>query len=498
MRDALFIGIDIGTQGTKAVLCDVDGQILETAFVSSKLIYEDAVTVYEDAEDMFSSVLTVIGEVASRVGEKSKQIRAIGIDAQMAGIMGIKKDFSAATPYDSWLDMRCSKYTDLLERTVGEEAIEYSGGQFIHAHAPKILWWKNERPDEYKEIEKFVQPNGYVAGRLCGLSSDEAFMDYTFLHFNIFSDNKNCCFREEMLEQFGIAKEKMPKIVSPETIVGEILPEIGARCHLPEGVKVIAGCGDTAASSLGAGITRAGLAYDVAGTASVFACCTDQFAPDTKKKTILFSRSVCEGLYLPLAYISGGGLCLRWYSNLTGQSLDELNRLVDPTVVGETPIFLPHFSGRTCPLDDQVSGAFLGLNSRMQTGDLYRSILEGIAFEYRSYWDIMHDNGCVTDNTVVRGVGGGAKSAEFSQIKADVLGLTYTVPGKVDSAPVAMALLAAHAIGARTESLQELFEPGESIGYEPNRELTEHYEHRAAEYLHLLNTYGTYAGRDMR
>ena len=115
-------------------------------------------------------------------------------------------------------------------------------------------------------------PNGFVAGKLCGLKANEAFMDYTFLHFNSFSDNRRLCFNEKLLALFKVDKDKLPRIVSPEEVVGTVTREYAQKCGLPNGVKVIAGCGDTAASSLGAGITRAGLAYDVAGTASVFDC----------------------------------------------------------------------------------------------------------------------------------------------------------------------------------------------------------------------------------
>ena len=137
-------------------------------------------------------------------------------------------------------------------------------------------------------------PNGYIAGRLCGLKAEDAFMDYTFLHFNSFSDNPGGGFNEELLRMFSVEPDKLPRVVSPTTVVGQVTDEYAAACGLPRGVKVAAGCGDTAASSLGAGITRPGIAYDVAGTASVFACATDRFAPDTVHKTILFARSVIE------------------------------------------------------------------------------------------------------------------------------------------------------------------------------------------------------------
>lgn len=493
MKDALFIGIDIGTQGTKAMLCDITGKVLSEAFCASRLIRPDTVTVYEEPQDILNSVMTVISEITARMGEQSCNIRAIGMDAQMAGIMGIDEDFNASTPLDSWLDSRCKDYTALLEREAGEESIESSGGQVIHAHAPKILWWKNEQSEAYSKTRKFVMPNGFVAGKLCGLKANEAFMDYTFLHFNSFSDNRRLCFNEKLLALFKVDKDKLPRIVSPEEVVGTVTREYAQKCGLPNGVQVIAGCGDTAASSLGAGITRAGLAYDVAGTASVFACATKSFAPDTKQRTILFSRSVCKDLFLPLAYISGGGLCLKWYSRLCGQSLVSLDQAALGASFEDTPIFLPHFSGRTCPLDNRVSGAFLNISPKSESAEMYTAIMESIAYEYKSYLDILRDNSCLCDGTTVIGVGGGAKSTVFSQIKADVLGLPYMTPEKADSAPCAMALLAAHGTGERTEPLNELFRPdAKGAQYLPDTTKTNRYAQKAQEYLRLLNGYGEY------
>ncbi len=495
MQDALFVGIDIGTQGTKGVLCDSFGHVLQEAFCPSKLYRPDSLTVYEDPEDIFSSVCQVLRRLTSWAGEQSLRIRGLGMDSQMAGIMGIKEDFAAATPLDSWLDTRCAPYTELLRKEAGDLAIQKSGGQIIHAHASKILWWKGERQDAYRQIRKFVQPNGYVAGRLCGLKAEEAFMDYTFLHFNNFTENETCGYNEDMLRHFQVAEDKMPAIVSPEKVVGTIAPEYARQCGLPAGVEVIAGCGDTAASSLGAGITEPGQALDVAGTASVFSCCTDRFAPDTSHKTILFARSVCEGLYLPLAYISGGGLCLEWYAALTGCSLKKLDELIRPEEKADTPVFLPHFTGRTCPLDNRVSGAFLQLEQKMGRMELYRSILESISFEYRSYLEILRSNDCLRGTISVKGVGGGAKSPVFSQIKSDVLGLCYRVPGKVDSAPTAMALLAAHALGERRESLTELFrtDGADERVYWPKEGLRDHYEVQYERYVRFLEGYGAYA-----
>ena len=487
----LFIGIDIGTQGTKGVLCNCDGTVLFESFCSSKLIRPDELSVYENAEDILSASVFVIKEITSYLGENSKRIKAIGIDAQMAGIMGIDKDYKPVIPLDSWLDTRCNIYTELLEKEAGCEAIKKSGGQFIHAHASKILWWKNEQPQVYEKIAKFIQPNAYVAGTLCKLSAEQAFMDYTFLHFNLFSDNENCTFNEEMLSFFQVARKKMPNIVSPETVVGTVCSEWCNQLQLPENVQMIAGCGDTAASSLGAGVTQKGIAYDVAGTASVFACCVDRFMPDVSHRTLLFSRSVKKDLYLPLSYITGGGLCLEWLSKITNTSLKELDKKTDVAFCEDTPLFLPHFSGRTFPLDNTVSGSFVNLKHHTTKYDLHKAIMESIAFEYKNYFDILCHKGCIDHNTTVIGVGGGAKSKIFSQIKANVLGLRYSIPSKVDSAPVAVALLSACAIGYNNKTINEIFYPeiSDSLVYVPDLKDAENYSKKTLKYKKLLDNY---------
>ena len=363
----------------------------------------------------------------------------------------------------------------------------------MHSHASKILWRKCEKPLEYAQIAKFIEPNGYVAGKLVGLSSDDAFIDSTFLHFNCFSDNHNLSFNKEFLDAFGIEERKMPRVISPSTIVGVVNEKYASELGLSSDVKVIAGCGDTAASSLGAGITSKGLAYDVAGTASVFACATDVFTPDTKNHTMLFSRSVIDGLYLPLAYVVGGGLCIRWFSTITKTSYDELTKMakeVDDKNM-EGLFFVPHFSGRAFPLDSDISGAFFGLSASTTKGEMFKAILESIAFEYNSYLIALQSLGCIKKIDNIYGVGGGVKNDLFCQIKADVLGAKYSALIKCDSAPVALALFSGKAIGYIDASLQDLFKKSEKdmIIYQPYKDKYEYYSRKYQRYQQIVNNY---------
>ncbi len=470
MSEPLFIGIDIGTQGTKTVLCDVNGKIFAESFYPSVLEHPERGAICEDAGRIFDSVISTIKEVMEKSDVDKNTVKAIGIDAQMAGIMGVDKDFNPVTPLDSWLDTRCGKYTDLIEEVSGEECIRSSGGQIINSHASKILWWKNEQPSIYEKIAKFVMPNGFVAGKMCGLKAEDAFMDYTFLHFNCFSDNLNLCFNKSLLNLYGVDEKKLPKICNPTEIVGKLTSEYAELCGLNPDTVIIAGCGDTAASSLGAGITKKGLAYDVAGTASVFACCTDSFAPDTENKTLMFSRSVVKGLFLPLAYITGGGMRLKWFSELVGKDLKTLDKMAEEAEEGSSGVrFNPHFSGCACPFDNSVTGSFTGLVEGIGGAEMYRAILESIAFEYKMYLDIMKESGCIDKISVVRGVGGGAKSPVFARIKADVLALDYASLEHICSAPQAMAKLAAVSTGYINKPLSEVYkvDVGNKITYNP-------------------------------
>ena len=202
---------------------------------------------------------------------------------------------------------------------------------------------------------------------------------------------------------------------------------------------------------------------------------------------------MCEGLFLPLSYISGGGLCLEWFSRITGKNLKELDALAE-SAQNKNVYFIPHFSGRTLPLDDNVSGAFLGLDATTDTGVMFKAIMESVAFEYKTYLDILTSSGALGGLNSVYGVGGGAKSRLFSQIKADVLGADYVSLANADSAPAAMALLSAKGCGYIGKDLKSIFSHSgtQNKTYAPNRAFANSNSARAAKYLKLLNNYSNY------
>ncbi|NCC48438.1 MAG: xylulose kinase [Clostridia bacterium] len=457
------IGIDVGTQGTKAALMNTKGQIVAESFAPSRLIRPAPDQIEQDPDDLLSAGIASIRDVMEKAGCRPGEVAAVALAGQMAGIMGIGRDGQAVTPYDSWLDQRCGACWDDL-REIGEtKIIKLTGGPITYAHGPKVLWWKKFRPDQYRQIASFVQPASWLAMQLCGLDGSQAFIDHTYLHFSGFADTRQRIWSDELLQTSGVERNKMPRIVRPADIVGHVTQSMAEATGLLAGTPVAAGCGDTAASIFGAGVTQAGMAIDVAGTASVFGVAVDRFAPDTTNRTLLFAPSVLDGLYTPMAYINGGGLCLKWLRDeIFGDEeqapsyrrLDEMAAQIAPG--SDRLLFIPHFSGRVCPNDGVVRGSWIGLSWTHGRSHLFRSAIESFAYEYAMYLDILRRQLPDVAVSQVINVGGGAKSHLMQQIKADVLGIPWTAAAYSDTGLLGTGVLAGLSVGLFDDPVKTL------------------------------------------
>ena len=495
-KQKYLIGIDIGTQGTKAALFDAHGRTCATAFRKSRL-YQPAVgVVEEDPERQVSSVCHCIRRCLNDSGVSLSGIAAIGIDGQMAGILGIGADGRNVTPYDSWLDTRCGPYIKAMKKHAGREIVRKSGGPPSFNHGPKILWWKHEHPEVYRQIAAFVQPGGYAAMRLCGLRAAEAFIDASYLHFSGFADNRRNKWDAALCQTFDVDPDKLPRIVPSNQVIGEVTGPMARRCGLRAGVPVIAGCGDTAASFLACGATREGLCVDVAGTASVFAATTTQFKADTKHDVLGWGRSATPGLWHPYAYINGGGMNLVWFAEQvaslgradSARTLDRLGKLaaqLEPQ--SSDPLFLPHLGGRNSPAQPDLRGCWAGLTWSHSAGHLYRAVLEGVALEYRIYLDVLQALNPELTLREIRVTGGGEKSDVWNSIKADALGVPVVQVSRQEGAPMGVAMLAGYGVGLFTEldaTAQQWIKTGRIV--RPNRRREAHYVERLARYQRLL------------
>jgi xylulokinase len=489
-----LIGMDIGTQGTKSILFDMDMNIIAEAFENSNLISPKPGVVWQEADEIYMSCVRTIREIMQKSGISPASVAAIGVDGQMAGIMGVDKDGQAATYYDSWLDMRCGKYMQEMRQVAGRRAVEITGGPITYTHGPKILWWKNEHPEVYNKICKFVLPHGYVVGRMTGLKGEDAFFDYTCIQYSGFGDNQKKEWSDELLDLFGISRGKMARIVSPFDVVGKTTKAFADAAGVAQGIPVVAGAGDTAASVFGSGMFESGMILDCAGTASVFCCVVDSYKADAGNQTMTMMRSPVDGFFMPLSYINGGGLCIRWFrDSFTGNpaaTYDDLQREAVGVQAGsEGILFVPHFGGRVLPNNPYVKGSFIGLDWKHTRGHMYRSIMEGIAYEYSYYFEILKKLYPDTRFQEMFTIGGGSKSSLFNSIKSDVLGLPVTTFEMGDTALVGSAVIAGYGAGVLDDykkPVNKVAQKGKTV--RPNMENNGNYKKFAEQYLKVIDS----------
>jgi xylulokinase len=339
---------------------------------------------------------------------------------------------------------------------------------------------------------------------MAGLRADAAFMDHTFIHFSALSDAQAGTWSPELCGLLGIDPDKLPRIVPPWEVIGEVTPAAAKDFGLAPGTPIAAGAGDTAASALGAGIVQAGMLFDVAGTASVLAGCTTQFVPDEKNRALLVMRSVVPGLWHPLAYVAGGGLALRWFRDQffnTEQKQGEVNsgdalyELMTESAAKIPPgadglFFSPHLGGRVCPANPDMRGAWIGFSWGHTQAHFFRAILESVAFEYAYYLRILRD--LMPDLSLIeaRVIGGGARSHHWNQIKADILGVPYQRLKRSEFATWGSALISGYAVGLFTnvaEAAATTTAPqGEPVM--PRPEVTEMYQQLTRRYIDWQKT----------
>jgi xylulokinase len=450
---AVFVGCDLGTMGTKAVVAEETGEILGSAFEEVQLYYPQPGWVEQDWEEIETSAHRTISKAIDESGRGS-DIAGIAFSGQMSGIGAIDEHYGPAGHYDSWLDTRCEPY--ILEMNEHADRVtELSGCPPTYSHGPKILYSGRERPEDFKRIACFVVPGAYVAGRMCGLAVDDAFIDRTYIHFSNLSDTAQAEWSEELLDAFGIDGRVLPRIVDPFDIVGEVTRQASEATGVPAGTPVAAGAGDQTAASLGAGVVEPGQAFDSSGTASVFAICVDGFYPDVENKVLMATHSAIEGIYIALAFINGGGLGLRWFRDEIATHLKhdpdayaKLDELAAGAPVGSGGLlWFPHIQGRVLPPQPFVRGSWVGLTSGHSLGYMFRSILEGVAYEYAEWARLASEarRGLLLHEARV--LGGGAASSLWNQIKADVLGIDWVPTLRQECGVLGDALIAAAATG---------------------------------------------------
>lgn len=451
-----FCGVDVGTQGSKAGIYLDDGTCVGTGYGEHDFDHLRPGWVEMNPEQVVGASVTAIGRAMAQSPVRPGDVAAIAMSGILCGPVFVDAAWRPVRPIIPYLDMRATEEVAWLANDVEPRWITESANSALDTYVmPAVFEWvRRNEPDVSARISKIVSLAPYVGGCLAGLTAADAYTDPSHLSGWIIGwDASNGSVSHAQLADLGIDIGLAPTVRAPWDVVGELTPAMAERCGLAAGTPICAGAGDVMQSNLGAGLTSPGQATDVAGTASILTVGVTGPSPAvTAVPGMLYSLSTLPGQALYWGYVKAGGLSLRWFRDeILGRRADddcyaEGDRLAaDVTPGSDGVLFTPYLSGGN-PDNPDASGTFLGMTAATGRGTLWRSMLEGIAFEYADFLDVFEANGAPV--TEVIAVGGGAASAVWNQIKADVVGTPWRVPSRQDGAVLADAAVAAVGIGA--------------------------------------------------
>jgi xylulokinase len=459
MTAPYVIGIDLGTQSTKSSIIDKDGNVVGEASQEVELHYPRTNWVEQDPNEFYLSALNTVREAVLKSKISPKDVHGIGLDSQMASTIRIDEDWKPLDRMECYLDTRYQVHRDQIMEENSDYILDKNG--FYPYVGPRLMWWKEEHPDEYERTCKVVMLNAYVGGCMAGLKADQAYIDPTYIGTTGLSDIRKFSWSSDLADLMDIGLDKLPRIVQPWDIIGELTPEAADACGLVPGIPIVAGVGDAVAGWIGVGAVEPGIVVDTSGTAHHLALCVDNYQPDIENKVLTHFPSAIPGQWYSFGYTAGTGRSHTWFIDEFCQNgdmkskgvkhrdyaqLDKLAREIPPG--SEGLIFIPHLGGRMCPYAPNIRGLWIGFTWKHNRAHFYRALLESIAYEYFTYINVASSLYPDTSFSRVIMIGGGAKSELWTQIKADVLGIPHAATiNRQDFAPLGSAIIAGYAVG---------------------------------------------------
>lgn len=416
---SVLIGLDVGTSGARAVAVSLSGEIVAEASSEYPLSSPRPGWSEQDPADWWRGAKEALGRVAREVGRSGDEILGLGLTGQMHGSVFLDASDEVVRPALLWNDQRTAAQCDEITRRVGpERLIEISGNPALTGfQAPKVLWLRDEEPESFARVASVLLPKDYVRLLLTG----EKATDASDAAGTLFLDVGTRDWSGEILDRLEVPSDWMPQVYEGPENTGGLRRGVSEELGLPPGLPVAAGGGDNAAAAVGTGIVREGLVSSSVGTSGVLFAHAGGFEPDPSGRVHAFCHAVPGAYHLMGVTLSAGG-SLQWWRDTTGRPYDELVEAAAQAPPGaEGLLFLPYLTGERTPhLDPEARGAFVGLTSRHGLGHMTRAVMEGVAFSLRDALEIMRGLGVPVEQ--VRATGGGARSALWRALQADVYG----------------------------------------------------------------------------
>lgn len=476
----LYIGIDLGTSAVKLLLMDEKGQIHKIVSKEYPLYFPHSGWSEQNPEDWYEQTIDGMQELLEEC-DRTK-VAGISFGGQMHGLVVLDGEDQVIRPAILWNDGRTVKETGYLNETIGKKNLSrYTANiAFAGFTAPKLLWMKENEPELFAKIKKIMLPKDYLAYRLSGVHST----DYSDASGMLLLDVKNRCWSREMMDISGISRDQLPDLYESYEAVGTLKPELAEALGLSAEVKIAAGAGDNAAAAVGTGTVGDNRCNISLGTSGTIFISSENFGVDAHNALHSFAHA--DGHYHLMGCMLSAASCNKWWMDEILSTKDYQKEQEGIKKLGENKVyFLPYLMGERSPHNDpDARGTFIGMTMDTTRSDMTQAVLEGVAFALRDSFEVARSLGLKIERTKI--CGGGAKSALWKKIIANVLNVKVDVLENEEGPAYGGAILAAVACGefaSVTEAAEKLVRVVETV--EPDSQLTEKYEEKYKKFREI-------------
>lgn len=406
-----FVGIDLGTSALKGILVDGEGKIIDQASANYEVLYPRQGWSEQSPAEWVCAMEKVLATLSKG---REEAICGVSFGGQMHGLVALDENNEVIRPCILWNDGRTEKQTKFLNAEIGKEKLSSLTGNIAFAGftAPKILWLKENEPENFARIRKIMLPKDYLAYVLTGVIS----CDYSDASGTLLLDVKNRCWSKEMCQICGVDEAWLPKLYESFEVTGKVLPKYG----LPN-AKVTAGAGDNAAAAIGTSTVHNGSCNLSLGTSGTIFISQDNFSVDSKNALHSFAHA--NGKWHLMGCILSAASCRKWWlEDIIGSVDYSQDEAEANNADSEDLIFLPYLMGERSPHNDTlIRGAFVNLSATTSRAHMSKAVMEGVSFALKDCLEVSKANGVAPTSATL--CGGGARSRLWCQILADVLEL---------------------------------------------------------------------------
>jgi xylulokinase len=430
----------------------------------------------QDPHDWWRACGIAVRHAVQACGARAEEIACAGFSGQMHGAVLLDGRGEVVRPALIWCDQRTERQCQWLADTIGRgRLIQLTcNPPLTNFTLAKLLWVREHEPENWRRVRHVMLPKDYVRFRLTG----ERAMDVADASGTLLLDVIGRKWSTEVMSKSGIAREILPPLCESPEICGRVSTEGAAATGLRPGMPVVAGAGDQAAGAVGMGVVRAGVVSATIGTSGVVFAATDRPSLDPRGRLHTFCHAI-PGRWHVMGVTQAAGLSLRWFRDRFGAGADDgrdpYERLVDEA--GDAPacaggvFWAPYLMGERTPhCDPNARAALVGLSASYSRAHVIRAILEGVAFSLRDTLTIFGEIGVPVEQ--IRLGGGGARSARWRQIQAEVYGHEVQQVETEEGAAYGAAILAGVGAGAWKsvdEACDAVIRVKQKITPDPNR-----------------------------